>query len=351
MTNDDYQRLLRYNITTIFTLIPYHASFHKKYKGFLRNCYSFNKDVVGPDGKLSEEYIYFVYEYASYLDEDIDLEFNLHPAYVKKELAGDFIVITLKKFYYMSEVEWGQMQESKYAHFNGGLRRTINRLDKNNFIYSIVHQNKTLQQELGNFIEDNIMETNMYWKSFESQYETLILSEITEMTRLSYSKDWILTEIKNAYTADKLIYQKVLDNSTECPSIIALGQQPKEPKYPTDFTYLHEILQNKLVELTGKKQIRIEIKGTKYSFLPNAKDLTKRLISVCKSHKLTDIKKVEQCLIAHVTKLKPPMVEYYIVRDGISRLASDYADWEEGADSPIMTKPKVIDSKKAFTNG
>ena len=348
MTKEEYKRLLGYNITTLFTLIPFHNSFHKKYKDFLRNCYSFNKDVVGADGKLSEDFVFIVYEYKSYVEEDIETEFNLHPAFIKKEIAGDFIVITLDKWYYMSQREWEQMQESQYSHFQGNLRRVINRLDKNHFVYSIVNKNKTLQTELSEFIEEDITETNMYWKVFESKYETLILSEITEMTRLSYSKDWILTEIKNASTTDKIIYQKVLNNSIECPSIISLGHEPKETKYPTDFTYLHEILQNKLEELIGKKQLRIEIKGAKYSFLCNAKDLTKKLITVCKAHKLTDLKKVENCLIAHVTRMKAPLVEYYISKDGVSRLASDYADWEEGLDNPTGPKPVVINSKSAF---
>lgn len=350
MTKEEYKRLMGYNVTTLFTFMVFHNSLYRKYKGLLYNCYGYNKEVTTPENTLSDDFAYFVFEYTTYLDEDLDNEFNLHPAFISKQYAGDYIVIKVDKWYYMDKKDWELIRNSQYADISGRLLRGIKQLKPTNLVNSIVNKNLLLQQELSEYLEEDITKTNMFWKVFEPQYEVLILSEITEMTMMTYSKDWILKEIKNASIADKIVYQNVLANSTECttPQIISLGHEPKETKYPTDFTYLHEKLQNKLVELVGKKQYRIEIKGTKYSFLPNATDLSTKLVKVCKKYNLTDINKVEKCLMAHLSKLKAPLLDYYIMKDNISRLAADYETWD---DENAEVKRVVIDAKKAFSNG
>ena len=93
------------------------------------------------------------------------------------------------------------------------------------------------------------------------------------------------------------------------------------------FTNLHKKLQDKLVELTGKKQKLLQ---GKYGFIPNEKDLTLRLQKVIKKYSLEDLDKVEKVLLSYIEKSYRARfeyvntVEYYILKNDSSRLATDY---------------------------
>ena len=99
------------------------------------------------------------------------------------------------------------------------------------------------------------------------------------------------------------------------------------------YSQLHKSLQDELVNLTGKKQ---KILQGKYAFLPNEKDLKLRLQKVIKEYQLNDLQKVEKVLLLYVEKCNKarfeytPTIEYYILKDKSSRLATDYEnDLEE----------------------
>lgn len=92
---------------------------------------------------------------------------------------------------------------------------------------------------------------------------------------------------------------------------------------------LHKILQDKLIELTGKKQIMMQ---KKYAFLLNERDLTIRLDKVCKKYSLNDKEKVKNILLNYIVKCKKAdfnyvqTIEYYILKDNSSKLATDYTN-------------------------
>lgn len=93
------------------------------------------------------------------------------------------------------------------------------------------------------------------------------------------------------------------------------------------YVSLHIKLQNKLVELTGKKQKVIQ---NKYSFLPNLRDFTQKLSKVIKKYKLSDWNKLEILLLQHIEKCYKAnfeyaiLLEYYIEKNNSSRLVTDY---------------------------
>lgn len=98
------------------------------------------------------------------------------------------------------------------------------------------------------------------------------------------------------------------------------------------FTELHKKLQQRLFELTGKKQHLIQ---GKYAFLCNAKDLQTRLLKVIGKYGLKDLVKIERLLLNHVAKSvkarfdKVQLLEYFIIKDNVSALATQYETFDD----------------------
>lgn len=113
-------------------------------------------------------------------------------------------------------------------------------------------------------------------------------------------------------------------------------------------TGLHKKLEDKLIALTGKKQQRPDIYGSKYSYLCNDKDLQERVKKVIKKYGLTDYQKIEDQLLKYVERCAKanrwtPLIEYYIYKN------------KDGTDnSPLVTdirsntENQPIQAKKEF---
>lgn len=110
-------------------------------------------------------------------------------------------------------------------------------------------------------------------------------------------------------------------------------------------TKLHVQLQEKLKELTGRIQMRPNIEGRLYPFLPNAIDLTKVLQRVIIHYKITDYEKIKKTLFGHIeecnrSKKWYPLLNYYIMKDGLSKMVTDMEteDVEETPDFKSQNK-------------
>ena len=109
--------------------------------------------------------------------------------------------------------------------------------------------------------------------------------------------------------------------------------QPASTDY---YENLHKKLQERLFELTKKRQFMIQ---GRYAFLCNATDLKLRLQKVIKKYNLTDLNRIEKVLLLYVTtchKNKFEMVStlpYYILKNvngmDVSKLATDYEIFED----------------------
>ncbi len=100
---------------------------------------------------------------------------------------------------------------------------------------------------------------------------------------------------------------------------------------------LHKRCQDKLVELTGSKQVRDKIDKKSYPFLPNAIDLGKVLYKVITSYKVHDYERIEKCIMNYIEKCANahnwfPILQYYILKNNKSSLVTDC----EGADDDIQ---------------
>ena len=112
-----------------------------------------------------------------------------------------------------------------------------------------------------------------------------------------------------------------------------IGIPSYEAKVTTNFyVELHKKLQDRLLELTGKKQ---QVLQGKYSFLCNSKDLQKKLSKVISSYSLKDLNRVEKILLNYVSKCvksrfdKVQLIEYFIMKDNVSALATQYENYED----------------------
>lgn len=103
-------------------------------------------------------------------------------------------------------------------------------------------------------------------------------------------------------------------------------------KVESKYTLLHKTLQDELVRLTSKKQAKA---NGEYTFLCNEIDLHNKLSKCMTKYKLKDWEKIEKLLILHVNKAykqnfnKVLLVQYYIEKNGMSTLASDYENYSE----------------------
>jgi hypothetical protein len=102
---------------------------------------------------------------------------------------------------------------------------------------------------------------------------------------------------------------------------------------PDFFSELHKKLQDKLIELTGKKQ---KVISGKYSFLPNATDLRIRLEKVIKKYHLeNELEKIEKVLLKHIEQSHKAgwqmvvLLDYYISKDNTSRMVTALEGNEE----------------------
>lgn len=104
---------------------------------------------------------------------------------------------------------------------------------------------------------------------------------------------------------------------------------------------LHKRCQDKLVELTGSKQVRDKIDKKSYPFLPNAIDLGKVLYKVISAYKVKDYERIEKCIMSYIEKCANagnwfPILQYYILKNNKSSLITDC----EGIDDEETQKPK-----------
>lgn len=163
---------------------------------------------------------------------------------------------------------------------------------------------------------------------------------------------------KKGYLDDMKITEKAitfLENAgkepieNEPPLKVELIKNPNTPLKITDWVAkLHIKCQDKLFELTGKKQQvgKVDKLDKGYPFLPNVIDLGKVLSSCISSYKLTDNDKIEKTIISYIERCAKtnkwlPILRYYILKNGMSSLVTDMEN-DEPDDSSYKSSQKFI---------
>jgi hypothetical protein len=112
------------------------------------------------------------------------------------------------------------------------------------------------------------------------------------------------------------------------------GEIIREKEKTENLEGLYERVVKRVEELTGKRQVRTEIYGKTYSYLPSKYDFISRLKKVVNKYSLTDVPKLEKVIIHNIEKCNKtkkwyPLLVYYFIKDDISPLAAEYENWKE----------------------
>jgi hypothetical protein len=151
------------------------------------------------------------------------------------------------------------------------------------------------------------------------------------------SKDKLTSKAIELIDSDSVVCPKPPVIESTVPVITTKGLL-KTPTVSDDYLewakVLHQKLQDRLIEKTGKKQQRPIVRGTAYSFFPNLADFSKVLLKVIILYKLKDFDKIDKCLIRFLDRKVrenswTPLLNYYIMKDGASALVTDMGNTEE----------------------
>jgi hypothetical protein len=182
-----------------------------------------------------------------------------------------------------------------------------------------------------------------------------LLCNIKNGVKLSDSKriqGFINLLTKKGYILDDKVTDKgeeLIKTSgfSEVVSTPITAKEVKEESFALWVQGLHKRLQEKLVKLTGSRQIRAKIERKPYSFLPNSTDLGRALHKSIKTYKLKDYDKVESTLMTYLetcarTNHWFPILGNYIMKNGASQMVTEMDVEEEAPATNQRVDPKDL---------
>ena len=138
--------------------------------------------------------------------------------------------------------------------------------------------------------------------------------------------------VKKGYIDEDRLTEKGIDLVQNC-EFSEIIQVPKdnttvEMDLGTWILKIHKSCEDRIFQLTGKRQIRDKIDKKLWSFMCNSTDLGKNLQKVIAIYKLTDYDKIEKTLLRHIDECSSagkwfPIIYYYIMKNGKSDLVTD----------------------------
>lgn len=113
---------------------------------------------------------------------------------------------------------------------------------------------------------------------------------------------------------------------------------------------LHKKCQDKLFELTGKRQYKAKINKTdkkEYNFLPNATDLGRVVLKVMQMYKIKDYDKVEKTILGYIqrcynTSYWFPLLGYYIFKNNNSQMVTELSEGGDESSGNVKSSQKFI---------
>lgn len=177
------------------------------------------------------------------------------------------------------------------------------------------------------------------------------LRDGTELVSNKRIQGFINLMHKKGYIEEGVLTEKaltLLDNEVHTvvpvviPKTIRVGRiKTEEPNfdYANWVIELHRKCEAKIMEKTGKKQIRDKIEGKGYSFLPNSTDLGRVILRAVNMYKINDFEKIEKTILKYIDRCAKagkwfPILGYYIMKNSMSPMVTDMdSEEEEGTDS------------------
>lgn len=159
------------------------------------------------------------------------------------------------------------------------------------------------------------------------------------------------TEIYNNLKASGYIYSETQLTPKGKELLKEISGNKMSKKVDIGINQLYITCQEELQKLVGKKQKTSKINGKSYSFLPNFIDFQDRIEKSCKKYQLNDKEQLKKVLLQYINKCHKennwfPILEYYIIKDNKSKLATDYVSFEEIEE--IKPKEELKNTKDLF---
>lgn len=183
--------------------------------------------------------------------------------------------------------------------------------------------------ESGLLIDHFLLLCNIYNGVIPLQHK-----RIQGFINLLMKKEYLDDEMK---LTDKGIYLIADCNTLSCD----------KPKSDATLASIYIKCKAKILEITGKTQVRGKIQSKSYPFLPNALDFEKRLKKVISMYKLKDLALVESTLLKFIEKRNEennwfPTLQYYIFKDGSSQLVTDLENVDDEEETGYKSTQKFI---------
>lgn len=173
---------------------------------------------------------------------------------------------------------------------------------------------------------------------------------INLMCKKGYIEDGALSEKGNKLLeGEGTPVPKLLQADTKEVKTLMQILNKEEAKLVEKFDYaswviqLHRKCEARILEATGKRQVRDKIDGKPYSFLPNSTDLGRVILRAVQIYRLEDFDKIEKTILAYINRCVKankwfPILGYYIMKNALSPMVTDMdSDEEENTgDSPSI---------------
>lgn len=170
---------------------------------------------------------------------------------------------------------------------------------------------------------------------------------INLLCKKGYIDDGVLTEKADRILAGESSPVIEAPIRTSLSSMLKIKEPDREVN--TGFNYadwviaLHKKCQQRLIEGTGKPQVRDKIDGKPYPFLPNSTDLARVILKVVNAYKLKDFERIEKTILAYIDKCVKtnkwfPLLNYYIMKNSMSAMVTDMESPDEdtnGGDTTV----------------
>jgi hypothetical protein len=171
------------------------------------------------------------------------------------------------------------------------------------------------------------------------------------LTKKGYIDNSVLTDKGKELIGEEILsgFSKSIAIIEKMENVESIDNTETVKKVKEDFDYadwvikLYSKCKAKLLELTGKRQVRDTINGKAYPFLPNSTDLGRVILRAVQAYNLDDFDKIERSIILYIERCAKtnswfPILQYYIMKNGASTMVTEI----ETMDEPTTNDDSIV---------
>ena len=165
------------------------------------------------------------------------------------------------------------------------------------------------------------------------------------LTKKGYIDNLILTDKGKELVGEEILngFSKSIATIEKVEKVETVKKTDEKFDYADWVIKLYAKCKTKLIELTGKRQVRDTINGKAYPFLPNSTDLGKVILRAIQAYNLDDFDKIERSIISYIERCAKtnswfPILQYYIMKNGASTMVTEM----ETMDEPTTNDDSIV---------